>query len=205
VEASELTNAEARQSAKRGEPVNRPQAPVVGVPERAKCNLDDYVRDISTLRIENAKEAGGKGANLGELVAAELPVPPGFVLLRACYQDSMRAGGVSDELAAAYREALAKVGDSSQLGELCDRMQSLVLKAGITDDVCDRMLAAYRRFGPAAVVAVRSSATGEDGRDASFAGMNATITNVTGDDGLIVDRPSLRRTSCPAGNHVGVG
>ncbi len=146
---------------------------------------DDYVRDISTLRIENAEDAGGKGANLGELVAAELPVPPGFVLLRACYQDSMRAGGVSEELAAAHRKALEKVGDSSELGELCDRMQSLAFKAGITDDVRDRMLAAYRRLGPAAVVAVRSSATGEDGRDASFAGMNATITNVTGDDGLI--------------------
>src|SRR6478609_7531144 len=39
--------------------------------------------------------------------------------------------------------------------------------------------------GRDAVVAVRSSATGEDGADASFAGMNATITNVTGDDGLI--------------------
>ena len=48
---------------------------------------DNYVRDISTLRIENAKEAGGKGANLGEQVAAELPVPPDFVLLRASYQD----------------------------------------------------------------------------------------------------------------------
>ena len=87
---------------------------------------DNYVRDISTLRIENSKEAGGKGANLGELVVAELPVPPGFVLLRASYQDSMRTGGVSEELAAAHRKALEKVGDSSELGELCDRMQSLV-------------------------------------------------------------------------------
>ena len=34
-------------------------------------------------------------------------------------------------------------------------------------------------------VAVRSSATGEDGADASFAGMNATITNVAGEDGLV--------------------
>jgi pyruvate,water dikinase len=34
-------------------------------------------------------------------------------------------------------------------------------------------------------VAVRSSATGEDGRDASFAGMNKTITNVAGEDALI--------------------
>ena len=31
---------------------------------------------------------------MGEMVAAKLPVPPGFALLRACYQDSMRAGGV---------------------------------------------------------------------------------------------------------------
>ena len=146
---------------------------------------DNYVRDISTLRIEDSKEAGGKGANLGELVVAELPVPPGFVLLRASYQDSMRAGGVSDELAAAHRKALAKVGDSSELGELCDRMQSLVLKAGITDDVRDLLLASSQRLGPKAVVAVRSSATGEDGRDASFAGMNVTFTNVTGDDGLL--------------------
>jgi len=130
---------------------------------------DQYVRDISTLRIEDAEDAGGKGANLGELVAAELPVPPGFVLLRACYQDSMREGGVSEELAAAHREGLEKVGDSSELGDLCDRMQALVLKAGITDDVRDRVLAAYRQLGPEAVVAVRSSATGEDGRDASFA------------------------------------
>jgi pyruvate, water dikinase len=143
MEANEVVNTEARPSAKRGEPVNRPQSPVAGVLEDSQMRTDDYVRDISTLRIQNAEDAGGKGANLGELVAAELPVPPGFVLLRACYQDSMRAGGVSEELATAHRKALEKVGDSSELGELCDRMQSLALKAGITDDVRDRMLAAY--------------------------------------------------------------
>jgi phosphoenolpyruvate synthase/pyruvate phosphate dikinase len=31
------------------------------------------VRDIGSLRLTNAEEAGGKGANLGELVAAALP------------------------------------------------------------------------------------------------------------------------------------
>jgi pyruvate, water dikinase len=35
-----------------------------------------FVRDISTLRLSDAEEAGGKGANMGEMV----------------YQDSMRAG-----------------------------------------------------------------------------------------------------------------
>lgn len=70
---------------------------------------DTYVRDISTLRIADADEAGGKGANLGELVAAGLPVPPGFVLLRAGYLDSMKASGVDGELSALHHEALAQV------------------------------------------------------------------------------------------------
>src|SRR5262245_54632845 len=76
---------------------------------------DTYVRDISTLRITDAEEAGGKGANMGELVAARLPVPPGFVLLRDCYRDSMRAGGVDAELSALHRDALANVADTARL------------------------------------------------------------------------------------------
>jgi pyruvate, water dikinase len=146
---------------------------------------DTYVRDISTLRITDAEEAGGKGANMGELVAAKLPVPPGFVLLRDCYRDSMRAGGVDAELSALHRDALGNVADTTRLKEMCERMQGLVHKAGVTDTVRDRILVGYHALGSDAVVAVRSSATGEDGRDASFAGMNATITNVSGDEGLI--------------------
>ena len=148
-------------------------------------NDDMYVRDISTLRISDAEEAGGKGANMGELVAAKLPVPPGFVLLRDCYRDSMRAGGVDGELRDVHREAIAEVADTVHLRERCERLQGLVHKAGIADSVRERLLAAYRALGSDAVVAVRSSATGEDGRDASFAGMNATITNVSGEESLI--------------------
>ncbi|MFG1930690.1 phosphoenolpyruvate synthase [Mycobacterium sp. NPDC048908] len=146
---------------------------------------DAYIRDISTLRIADAEEAGGKGANMGEMVAAKLPVPPGFVLLRDSYRDSMRAGGVDAELSALHREAIDNVADTTRLTELCERMQGLVHKAGVTDTVRDLILATYHGLGSDAVVAVRSSATGEDGRDASFAGMNATITNVSGDDELL--------------------
>lgn len=142
-----------------------------------------YIRDISTLRITDAEEAGGKGANMGEMVAANLPVPPGFVLLRDCYRNSMREGGVDGDLSRLHRQALAT--DPTQLPELCERLQGLVHKAGVADPVRDSILTAYRELGSDTLVAVRSSATGEDGRDASFAGMNATITNVCGEDGLI--------------------
>ncbi|MGE2735332.1 phosphoenolpyruvate synthase [Mycolicibacterium vaccae] len=143
------------------------------------------VRDIAALTIHDAEEAGGKGANMGELVAAGLPVPPGFVLLRDCYRNSMRAGGVDEELATLHRTALDSVDETTRLAELCEQMQQLVRRAGIDDTTRSQMTAAYHAMGPEVAVAVRSSATGEDGADASFAGMNATLTNVTGDDALI--------------------
>lgn len=150
-----------------------------------KLDVSAHVRDFSTLGLADAEEAGGKGANLGELVAAGLPVPPGFVLLRSGYQASLQAGGVDTEVAALHREALAQVDDSTRLAELCRRMQDLVAKAGVADSVRDQLIDAYRRLGSDCAVAVRSSATGEDGRDASFAGMNQTLTNVVGDDAVL--------------------
>lgn len=144
-----------------------------------------YVSNIATLRLVDAEEAGGKGANMGELVAAGLPVPPGFVLMRSSYLASMEAGGVDAELSALHREALTQVDNPARLAELCQRMRTLVAKSGVSQDVRDRLLESYRALGPNCVVAVRSSATGEDGRDASFAGMNQTVTNVAGETALL--------------------
>lgn len=145
----------------------------------------NYVCDFRDLGIGDADEAGGKGANLGELVAAGLPVPPGFVIMRSAYLDSVRSGGVEEELAALHGEALDHVGDGARVSELCRRMQNLVTKAGICPAARGQAIAAYRVLDSDALVAVRSSATGEDGKDASFAGMNRTITNVAGENALI--------------------
>jgi pyruvate,water dikinase len=144
-----------------------------------------YVEDIANLGMADAEEAGGKGANMGEMVAAELPVPPGFVALRDSYLASMRGAGVSDELNAAHREALLAAGDPGRFDEMCAKMKALVLQAGMAEDVREAILGAYRTMGTDSFVAVRSSATGEDGADASFAGMNETFTNVRGEQDLI--------------------
>ncbi len=145
----------------------------------------DRVAEFSKLGLANAEEAGGKGANLGEMVSAGLPVPPGFVLLRDGYRDSMRAAGVDAQLAAMHRDALAAASEPDKLDDLSRRLQDIVGAAGVGDDVRAEILTAYHGLGAAEVVAVRSSATGEDGRDASFAGMNRTLTNIRGDDELI--------------------
>ncbi|MCB0939616.1 MAG: phosphoenolpyruvate synthase [Mycobacterium sp.] len=144
-----------------------------------------FVEDIANLRMADAEEAGGKGANMGEMVAAGLPVPLGFVVLRDSYLAAMRDAGVADELNAAHRDAMRSVADQDRFTEMCEKMQALVLKAGMSDDVRERILSSYRTMGPNVIVAVRSSATGEDGADASFAGMNSTFTNISGEDELI--------------------
>ena len=144
-----------------------------------------YVADIAELGMANAEEAGGKGANMGEMVSAGLPVPPGFVVLRDSYLESMNAARVADELNAAHREAMLHAVDPDHLDDMCEKMKALVLKAGMPDAVRDRILTSYRGMGPDCFVAVRSSATGEDGADASFAGMNETYTNIRGEQDLI--------------------
>ena len=144
-----------------------------------------FVEDIANLRMADAEEAGGKGANMGEMVAAGLPVPLGFVVLRDSYLAAMRDAGVADELNAAHRDAMLRVGDQDKFTEMCEKMQALVLKAGMSEDVRERILSSYRTMGSNVIVAVRSSATGEDGADASFAGMNSTFTNISGEDELI--------------------
>lgn len=148
-------------------------------------NEQKYVRDIADVRIGDADRAGGKGANLGEMIGAGLPVPPAFVVMREGYRDSMRTGGVGDEIAELHQEALTHADEGGRLDELCRRLRSLVAKAGLNDLVRSEILASYRGLGDSCVVAVRSSATGEDGRDASFAGMNRTITNVRGPEAII--------------------
>lgn len=147
--------------------------------------MTGYVEDIAKLRIADAEEAGGKGANMGEMVAAKLPVPPGFVVLRDGYLESMTVAGLATELNDAHRLAIDHAGETGTLTERCQLMQDLVNKAGMDDEVRTEIVTAYRAMGPNVVVAVRSSATGEDGADASFAGMNATFTNISGEEPLV--------------------
>ena len=46
----------------------------------------NYVRFLQDLRRKDLPLAGGKGANLGELIQAGMRVPPGFVLTTDGYR-----------------------------------------------------------------------------------------------------------------------
>ncbi len=136
----------------------------------------EFVRDFETLRRDDTPVAGGKGANLGEMTAAGLPVPPGFVVTGQAYLHALDAAGCRQRLLDIVDNT--DLDDSSALKLASDELRAVVLKAGIPDDVRTAVQSAFDALGAGARVAVRSSATAEDTAEASFAGMNETYTNV---------------------------
>ncbi|ELY44348.1 phosphoenolpyruvate synthase [Natronorubrum sulfidifaciens] len=123
------------------------------------------------------EKVGGKGASLGELTGAGLPVPPGFVVTAGTYRSFIEEAEIDDEL---FDAVDVDVDDSSALAEAADRAQELILETPFPDDLREEILESYSEVGDGeAFVAVRSSATAEDLPDASFAGQQDTYLNVT--------------------------
>jgi pyruvate,water dikinase len=143
----------------------------------------DAIRWFDEIGLADTLEVGGKGANLGELTAAGLPVPPGFVVTGEAYLSSLDHAGVRGRLRALL--ATARPDDLDELDRVAKEAQELVRAVPVPPDLAAAVLDAYHRLGTDLSVAVRSSGIGEDAEGTSFAGMNATFTNVTGDDDLL--------------------
>ena len=143
----------------------------------------EFVRWFDKIRLDDAPLVGGKGANLGELTVAGLPVPPGFVVTSDAYRYAIATAGVAAKLA----DVLAHVDTSTtaDLTRAAEEAQALVRSVTLPDDLAGVILESSHRLDADARLAVRSSGIGEDAGDSSFAGMNVTFTNVKGDRELL--------------------
>jgi pyruvate,water dikinase len=153
--------------------------PPTGVP-------DEHVREFAQLGREDVPFAGGKGANLGELTAAGLPVPGGFVVGAPAYAAYCAETGVRERLAELL-DAL-DVEDTPKLQAGAEAARALFDSTPVPDALAAEIRGSYLRLvgeQREAPVAVRSSATAEDTAAASFAGMNETFLNVRGADAVV--------------------
>ncbi len=137
---------------------------------------------------DDIEDVGGKGASLGELTNAGLPVPPGFVVSAGTYRSFIERAGIDEEL---FDTVDVDVEDSSALAAAAERAQSLIVESEFSEEVRAEILDAYRSIGTddaggEPFVAVRSSATAEDLPDASFAGQQETCLNVR--EGRLLER-----------------
>jgi len=122
---------------------------------------------------------GGKGANLGEMTNAGIPVPPGFIVTAGAYFDFIEKSGLHSKIATLLEPV--DVHDSRQLQETALKVQQLIKGATMPAETAEEIKRAYIEMGKG-YVAVRSSATAEDLPEASFAGQQATFLNIQGEE-----------------------
>jgi pyruvate, water dikinase len=143
------------------------------------------IRDFADIGRSDRPVAGGKGASLGELTRAGIQVPPGFVVTTVAYERTLTS--IDTEGTARAQIAGLPPGDHAAVARVAGGLRARIASADPPADVRAAIIDGYQALGAGALVAVRSSATGEDSEDASFAGLQDTYLCVRGVD-EVVDR-----------------
>lgn len=151
-----------------------------------------YVRPFAELRAGDRETVGGKCASLGEMVGAGLPVPDGFAVTVDAFEDFRDGSGLRSRL----QDLVQGMQDAGpqELQRAHEKAIELILHHPMPQDMEREITEGYNALaaqtaarrgltGPDAAmipVAVRSSATDEDGDAASFAGQQETFLWVSG-------------------------
>ena len=141
------------------------------------------VAPLSAFGRSDLDTAGGKAANLGEMVRLGLPVPDGFAVTTRAYARAAAEGAPAAALRAQESGADGDTGGDTGDDEGA-AVRAAFEAADLPDDLRTAILDAYRDMG-GGPVAVRSSATAEDLPGAAFAGQQDTYLNVVGEEELL--------------------
>ena len=147
-----------------------------------------YVKKFEELSKSDIGIAGGKGANLGELTQAGIPVPPGFVVTAQAYEYFMDEAGINDKVMSILDEI--DINDTKALQAAAEEIKSIIIESDIPEDLVMFIREYYNELCQRVDeddtdVAIRSSATAEDLPEASFAGQQDTFLHVSGDEEVI--------------------
>lgn len=155
-----------------------------------------YIAWFKNLNKESIATAGGKGANLGEMSNAGLPVPPGFVVTAQAYKFFIEKTGIKSKILDVLKGM--NIEDTDTLQKNAEKIQQIIISAEMPEEIKAETIDAYDTLSikerkaselikpeEFEFVAARSSATAEDLPEASFAGQQATYLNVRGHDEVI--------------------
>jgi pyruvate, water dikinase len=170
---------------------------------------ESLVCGISEVGVRDRAMVGGKGASLGELVRAGIRVPAGFVVTVEAFRRALWALDPRGEIASAVGRLSPD--DQDAIARVSAEARARIAAAPVPDDLRDQVCARYRALGAdgrgtsesggagdssgagesggagnsGVPVAVRSSATGEDGAETSFAGLQDSYLWVRGEQDLL--------------------
>ena len=120
--------------------------------------------------------AGGKGASLGEMSGAGIPVPPGFVVLIDAFDRFLEETDLGVDIVSILRKINYK--DMISVDRASHEIRDMIHDVAMPKDLAKLFLAEFKKL-KSPHVAVRSSATAEDSSVASWAGELETYLNTT--------------------------
>ncbi len=135
-----------------------------------------FTKSFKQLTKNNVDQAGGKGASLGEMTNAKIPIPPGFVVLANAFDRFLEETDLTMEI----DSIISKVNheDINSVEKASIKIRDLIWDSEFPKDIAKEIKAEYKKLDTK-YVAVRSSATAEDSSIASWAGELETFLNVT--------------------------
>lgn len=135
-----------------------------------------YTRNFNQLSKDDAHIAGGKGASLGEMLQNNIPVPDGYVVTADTFDHFIKETDLIQEIEAVLDTVNTKTIHTVE--NASEEIQALIKHAEIPKDIADEVLEQYKSHDME-YVAVRSSATAEDGADHAWAGQLDSYLNTT--------------------------
>ncbi|MDE1844922.1 MAG: phosphoenolpyruvate synthase [Thaumarchaeota archaeon] len=155
-----------------------------------------YVRWLQEITKNDIPIAGGKGANMGEMVRMGMPVPSGFIVTTAAFERLIQIHNVSDKIKMMLD--VLNVEDTDMLMSTSKKIKELVISLDFPNEIKSEIIDSYKKLShvdnksatnlsesDAEFVAVRSSATAEDLPGTSFAGQQASFLNIKYEANLI--------------------
>ncbi len=138
-----------------------------------------HLKFFKEINKDDVAIAGGKGASLGEMSQAGIPVPPGCVVLANAFDRFIEETELKEEIAARIKEVNPE--DTATIDRASKILRDVINDTPMPEDLTQEILAAFDELS-ADHVAVRSSATAEDSSIASWAGELETYLNTTRDN-----------------------
>mgnify|MGYP001593045061 FL=1 len=142
----------------------------------------ELIKDFKNINKNDAALAGGKGASLGEMTQAGIPVPPGFVILSTTFDQFIKDADLVQEI-----EAILEKVDHKEIHTVenaSEKIQGLIKNAVMPESIAIEIKKQFKKLDTE-FVAVRSSATAEDGAENAWAGQLDSFLNTKEEDLLI--------------------
>ncbi len=134
----------------------------------------NFTKNFIEIDKRNVNLAGGKGASLGEMVQAGMPIPHGFIILSTAFDEFIKEADLTQKI----DDALHKVDhrEIHTIENASEKIQSLIKSVTIPENIAGEIKKQFKELD-VEFVAVRSSATAEDGTENAWAGQLDSFLN----------------------------